>query len=149
MSLVAGGLSTRVFGRPQIRSRVQCHDLAGECATARTGAELVDTPKEPVIEATEPTARDRAILSRAASLLDSVGADVWTPAEVVVPCMLAAQLMECAGGRARRVPLIGDEIGPTIRAAMTAMSQLDKRTFGTDNVLEAGRAARYALRVLG
>lgn len=63
--------------------------------------------------------RDRAILSRAASLLDSVGADVRTPAEVVVPCMLAAQLLECAGGRARRVPLIGGEIGPTIRAAMT------------------------------
>ncbi len=112
------------------------------------GAELVGRRKEPVIVSRDPTVRDRVILSRAASLLDSVGADVWTPAEVVVPCMLAAQLLECAGGRARRVPLIGGEIGPTIRAAMTAMSQLDKRTFGTDDVLEAGRAARYALRVL-
>ncbi len=121
----------------------------GERATARTGAELVGARKEAVNVATEPTARDRAILSRAASLLDSVGADARTPAEVVVPCMLAAELLERAGGRASRVPLVDGEIDTTIRAAMTAMSRLDKRTFGTDDVLEAGRAARYALRVLG
>lgn len=59
-----------------------------------------------------------------------------------MPCMLAATLLERAGGRAIRVPLIGGEIRPTIRAAMTATSQLDEHTFGSNDVLEAGRAAR-------
>ncbi len=89
----------------------------------------------------------RAILSLAASLLDSVGADMWTPCEVVVPCLAAADFLECAGGRASRIALVGGEAGPSIRAALAALARLDEDPTGY--VLEAVRAGRYALEMLG
>ncbi len=85
----------------------------------------------------------RAILTRAASLFDSVGADTWTPSEVVLPCLAAADLLECAGGRASRVALVGGEAGPSIRAALAALARLAEDPTGY--VLEAVRAGRYAL----
>lgn len=85
----------------------------------------------------------RAILTRAASLFDSVGPDTWTPCEVVLPCLAAADLLECAGGRASRVALVGGEAGPSIRTALAALAGLDEDPTGY--VLEAVRAGRYAL----
>ena len=88
----------------------------------------------------------RAALSLAASLLDSVGADMWTPCEVVVPCLAAAELLKCAGGRASRIALVGGEAGPSIRAALAALARLDQDPTGY--VLEAVRVGRYALDLL-
>ncbi len=85
----------------------------------------------------------RAILTRAASLFDSVGADTWTPCEVVLPCLAAADLLECAGGRASRVALVGGEAGPSIRAALAALARIAEDPTGY--VLEAVRAGQYAL----
>ena len=99
-------------------------------------------PKESPLTTAENT-DTRAALSLAASLLDSVGADMWTPCEVVVPCLAAAELLECAGGRASRIALVGGEAGPSIRAALAALARLDEDPTGY--VLEAVRAGRYAL----
>lgn len=63
------------------------------------------------------------------------------PAEVVVPCMGAAELLESAGGRAQRMALVDGEARPTIRAAMSALARLDEDTFAEPDVLEASRAA--------
>lgn len=99
---------------------------------------------------TEPTARELVTLSRAASLLDSVGADrTQVDADVALKCLLAAALLESAGARATRVPLLDGDPATTIRAAMTALSQLDETVFTREPVLAAARAARRALRLLG
>jgi len=100
---------------------------------------------------TELAPETEAILSLAASLLDAAGSApaAMVPPQVGLPCLLAAQLLERAGGRASRVSLIEGEIRPTIRAAMSTMARLDDDTFGTDDVLHAARAARRALNELG
>lgn len=90
-----------------------------------------------------------AILTLAASLLDSVGAQASVPAEVVTPCLLAATLLERAGGRAHRIPLVDGQARPSILAALAALAQLDEDTFAGNDVLEASRAARDALNELG
>lgn len=98
---------------------------------------------------TEPDTHDRELLTLAASLLDSVGAHRVTSAEVALPCLAAAELLECAGGRASRVQLIEGLPRPSILAALTALSKLGDDVFGTDHVLEAGRTARRALNLAG
>ncbi|TQN44057.1 hypothetical protein FHU33_3539 [Blastococcus colisei] len=96
-----------------------------------------------------PTAPAITILSRAASLLDSVGADrTQVDAEVALKCLFAAALLESAGGRAARVPLLHGDPRTTIRAAMAALSELDEAVFSREPVLDAARAARRALRLL-
>jgi len=90
-----------------------------------------------------------AILTLAASLLDSVGAQASVPAEVVTPCLLAATHLERAGGLAHRISLVEGEARPSILAALTALAQLDEDTFAGPDVLEASRAARDALNELG
>lgn len=98
---------------------------------------------------TEPDQHDQALLTRAASLLDSVGAHRATiQAEVALPCLAAADLLESAGARASRVELIDGQPRPSILAALSALSQLGEEVFRTDDVLEASRAARRALRLL-
>lgn len=92
----------------------------------------------------------QALLDEAASLLDSTGAArPVVPAEVALKCLLAAELLEDAGARARRVDLVDGDSRATILAAMTALSRLDAATFETKAVLAAARAARRALRLLG
>lgn len=99
---------------------------------------------------TDPAPETLELLDEAASLLDSVGADrPIVPAEVALKCLHAAELLERAGGRASRVALVDGDAGATIRAAMTALSQLDPATFGAEPVLGAARTARRALRLLG
>jgi hypothetical protein len=89
-------------------------------------------------------------LSYAASLLDAVGADfAQVPAEVIVECLYAAELLELAGARAQPVPLIDGDPAASIRAAMGALGLLDERTFALTPVVDAARAARHALRRLG
>lgn len=97
---------------------------------------------------TEPDTHDRELLTLAASLLDSVGAHRVTSAEVALPCLAAAELLECAGGRASRVQLIEGLPRPSILAALTALSQLGD-VFSTDHVLQASRTARRALNLVG
>lgn len=99
---------------------------------------------------TGPTAPAHLALSRAASLLDSVAADrTKVSADVALKCLLAAALLESAGGRASRVDLVDGDPHTTIRAAMAAMSRLDEALFASDPVINAARAARRALRLLG
>ncbi len=64
-----------------------------------------------------------------------------------MPCLAAAELLECAGGRASRIALVGGEAGPSIRVALAALARLDEDPTGY--VLEAVRAARSALEMLG
>lgn len=98
---------------------------------------------------TEPDTHDQALLTLAASLLDSVGAHRSTvQAEVALPCLAAAELLECAGGRASRVELIDGQPRQSILAALSALAKLGEDVFRTDHVLEAGRAARRALNLL-
>ena len=92
---------------------------------------------------------DEAVLTVASSLLDSVGAQASVPAEVVTPCLLAATLLESAGGQAHRVSLVDGQARPSILAALAALAQLDAATFAGNDVLEASRAARDALAELG
>jgi len=106
---------------------------------------VAGTPKEIRLSTAEST-DTRAVLTLAASLLDSVGADEWTPCEVVVPCLAAADFLECACGRASRIALVGGEAGLSIRVALDALVRLDKDPTGY--VLEAVRVARYALDLL-
>lgn len=99
---------------------------------------------------TGPTAPELVALSRAASLLDSVGAErTQVDADVALKCLFAAALLESAGGRATRVPLLDGDPATTIRAAMTALSQLDETVFRREPVLGAARATRRALKLLG
>ena len=92
---------------------------------------------------------DEAILTLAASLLDSVGAHrPIVPAEVALPCLQAAELLESAGGRTSRVELIDQQARPSILSALSAMSKLGEDVLRTDAVLEAGRSARRALNSL-
>lgn len=89
-------------------------------------------------------------LSYAASLLDAVGADFdQVPAQVIVECLYAAELLELAGGRAEPTPLIDGDPRASIRAAMGALALLHPDTFASDPVRDAARAARRALRGLG
>jgi len=103
------------------------------------------------VTVTELDARTQALLDRAASLLDAVGAApaALVPPEVGIDCLFAAESLERAGGRATPAHLIDGDPATTIRAAMTALSQLDPDWFGTDAVLAAARAARRALQLLG
>jgi len=100
------------------------------------------------ITMTDPDTHDQALLTRAASLLDCVGAHRATAAEVALPCLAAAELLERAGGRASRVELIEGQPRPTILAALGALSKLGDDVFRTDHVLRAGRTARRALNLL-
>ncbi len=94
--------------------------------------------------------KTQALLDEAASLLDSTGAArPVVPAEVALKCLLAAEFLEHAGARARRVDLVDGDSRATILAAMTALSKLDAAMFGREPVLAAARAARRALRLLG
>jgi hypothetical protein len=89
-------------------------------------------------------------LSYAASLLDAVGADfAQVPADIILDCLYAAELLEVAGARSQPTPLVDGDPRATIRAAMTALAGLDEATFGEQHVLDAARAARHALRRLG
>ena len=88
-------------------------------------------------------------LSTAASLLDAVGADfVQVPAEIVVDCLYAAELLEQAGGHSRPTPLIDGDPGATLRAAMTALLQTEPDAFASPAVVDAARITRRALRRL-
>ena len=88
-------------------------------------------------------------LSYAASLLDAVGADrEQVRADVALECLQAAELLELAGGHAQPIPLVDEDPCASIRAAMGALSLLDRDTFATSYVLDAARAARRALRQL-
>ncbi len=100
---------------------------------------------------TESGTHTQALLDQAASLLDAIGAAdaASVPPEVLMLCLSAATYLELAGGRARRAPLVDGDPRATIRAAMTALSQLDLDTFGAEPVLEAARSARRALRLMG
>ena len=98
---------------------------------------------------TDPDTHDQALLTRAASLLDCVGAHRATAAEVALPCLAAAELLERAGGRASRVELIEGQPRPTILAALGALSKLGDDVFRTDHVLQASRTARRALNLVG
>ena len=100
---------------------------------------------------TELAPQTQALLDEAASLLDAIGAAdaASVPPEVLMLCLSAATYLELAGGRARSVPLVDSDPRTTIRAAMTALSQLDLDTFGAEPVLEAARSARRALRLMG
>lgn len=100
---------------------------------------------------TEPGATTQTLLDHAASLLDAIGtADAATVApEVVVLCLTAATRLELAGGHAGPVQLVDGNPRATIRAAMTALSQLDMKTFRAEPVLTAARSARRALRLMG
>ncbi len=100
---------------------------------------------------TERAPQTQALLDEAASLLDAIGAAdaASVPPDVVVLCLLAANNLELTGGHARRAPLIDGDPRATIRAAMTALSQLDLDTFGEQPVLEAAQSARRALRLMG
>lgn len=92
---------------------------------------------------------DEAILTLAASLLDSVAAQRFiVAAEVALPCLQAAELLEAAGGRASRVELIDQQPRSSILAALTALSTLSEDVSQTETVLDAGRAARRALNQL-
>lgn len=98
----------------------------------------------------QPTVRTHLALSRAASLLESVAADrTKVPADVALKCLLAAALLESAGGRANRIELLDGDPHTTIRAAMTALSRLEEAVFASEPVMNAARAARRALRLLG
>lgn len=89
-------------------------------------------------------------LSYAASLLDAVGADrEQVPADIALDCLYAAELLELAGARAEPIPLIDGDPRTTLRAAMTTLAGLDEATFATQQVLDAARVARHALRRLG
>jgi len=100
---------------------------------------------------TELDTRTQALLDRAASLLDAIGAApaATVPSDVVVRCLFAAESLEHAGGRATPTVLVDGDPAMTIRAAMTALSQLDFDTFHTAAVLAAARSARRALQRLG
>lgn len=99
---------------------------------------------------TGPIGPAHRTLSRAASLLDSVAAErLKVPADVALKCLLAASLLQSAGGRATRAELLDGDPRTTIRAAMTALSRLDEVVFASDPVVDAARAARRALRLLG
>ncbi len=63
-----------------------------------------------------------------------------------MPCLAAAELLECAGGRASRIALVGGEAGLSIGVALAALARLDEDPTGY--VLEAVRVARYALDLL-
>lgn len=89
-------------------------------------------------------------LSRAASLLDAVGADFdQVPAEVIVDCLYAADRLEQAGARPEPTALIDGDPRATLRAAMTVIGSLDEDTFTSRAVLDAARTTRRALRRLG
>ena len=89
-------------------------------------------------------------LSYAASLLDAVGADrEQVPADIALECLYAAELLELAGARTQRIPLIEGDPRASVRAAMGALGLLDEAAFANPPVLDAARAARHALRRLG
>lgn len=95
------------------------------------------------VDASEP-------LSYAASLLDAVGADrEQVSAEIALDCLYAAEMLEVAGARATPTRLIDGDPRASIRAAMAALGGLDEATFANQQVLDAARAARRALRRLG
>src|SRR5690348_14845751 len=88
-------------------------------------------------------------LSTAASLLDAVGADfAQVPAEIVVDCLYAAELLEQAGGHSHPAPLIDGDPGATLRAAMAALLRLQPDAFASPGVVDAARITRRALRRL-
>ena len=89
-------------------------------------------------------------LSYAAALLDAVGADVQkVPADVVLDCLYAAELLESAGARPVPTVLVDGDPRASIRTAMGALATLDQEVFTSPPVLDAARAARHALRRLG
>jgi len=103
------------------------------------------------VTVTELDTGTQALLDRAASLLDAIGAAPAgsVPSDVVVRCLFAAESLERAGGRATPAHLVDGDPATTIRAAMTALSQLHFDTFRGAAVLAAARAARRALQRLG
>jgi hypothetical protein len=89
-------------------------------------------------------------LSYAASLLDAVGTDrEQVSADVALDCLHAADRLELAGARTEPIPLINGDPRASLRAAMTTLGGLDETTFAQQEILDAARAARHALRRLG
>lgn len=65
---------------------------------------------------------------------------MWTPCEVVVPCLAAADFIAFTGSRASRIALVGGEAGLSTGVALDALARLDEDPTGY--LLQAVRLAR-------